>query len=87
MNFREYLESVGLSSEQVEAVLKGMPENKFYLASEENLDERYSKLKTQKEQAVSDLKTANTLIDELKTKSSNVEDLQKQIEQYKLKLW
>lgn len=75
MNFKEYLISTGVSEEQADAVVKGMPENKFYLTSEEKLDERYDKLKTQKEQAEEQLAAHQKELDSLKEAAKGNEEL------------
>lgn len=46
MTLEELLKKQGLSDEQIKAITAGMKENKIYTASEENLDIRYGKLKT-----------------------------------------
>lgn len=79
MTFKEYLLSKGVSEEQATSIVSGMPESKFYLASEEKLDERYDKLKQQKEQLDEQLKTNQTELDALKESSKGNEDLTKQL--------
>lgn len=82
MDFKSYLLSVGVTEEQASKIVSGMPENKLFLTSEEHLDERYNKLKEQKEQADNDLTAANKLVDDLKKDNKDVEDLQKKITDY-----
>ncbi|MFV8290801.1 phage scaffolding protein [Aerococcus viridans] len=86
MTFKEYLISTGLTEEQATKVEQGMPENSLYIANEENLDTRYSKLKEQKEQLESDLTTANKLVDDLKKSNKDTEDLQTKIDEYKTQM-
>ena len=86
MTFKEYLISTGLTEEQATKVEQGMPENSLYIANEENLDTRYSKLKEQKEQLESDLTTANKLVDDLKKSNKDTEDLQTKIDDYKTQM-
>lgn len=86
MTFKEYLLSTGLTEEQATKVEQGMPEQNLYIANEENLDTRYSKLKEQKEQLESDLTTANKLVDELKKSNKDTEDLQTKIDEYKTQM-
>ena len=45
MDFKEFLKGI-VSEEQVTSILDGMKENKFYISGNENVDERYNKLKT-----------------------------------------
>lgn len=86
MTFKEYLISTGLTEEQATKVEQGMPEQSLYIANEENLDTRYSKLKEQKEQLESDLTTANKLVDDLKKSNKDTEDLQTKIDDYKTEM-
>lgn len=86
MTFKEYLLSTGLTEEQATKVEQGMPEQNLYIANEENLDTRYSKLKEQKEQLESDLTTANKLVDDLKKSNKDTEDLQTKIDDYKTQM-
>ncbi|MCP1102587.1 DNA repair exonuclease SbcCD ATPase subunit [Aequitasia blattaphilus] len=80
MTFKEYLLKQGLSEEQAEAIVSGMPENKFYLANEEKLGERYEKLKGQKEQLEEQLQTNQTELNALKEAAKGNEELTKQLE-------
>lgn len=82
MNFKEYLLSVGLSEEQATKTIEGMDEQNLYLASEENLDIRYEKLKDKHEQLEADLTTANETLTTLKKENQDVEGLQTQIQEY-----
>lgn len=79
MDFKQYLVSKGLTDEQATAVVEGMPAEKLYLASEEKLDERYDKLKGQKEQLEEQLQANQTELDTLKDSSKGNEDLTKQL--------
>ncbi|MEY8515191.1 phage scaffolding protein [Lactococcus taiwanensis] len=83
MEFKEFLLKQGLSEEQVDKIVSGMPENNFYLANEEKLDERYAKLKQQKEDIQNDLNAANSLVENLKKTNKNNEELQQKVEDYK----
>lgn len=82
MTFKEYLISAGLTEEQATKVEQGMPAQKLYLASEENLDTRYTKLKEQKEQLENDLNAANKLVGDLKKTNKDAEELQNKITEY-----
>ena len=79
MDFKQYLVSKGLTDEQATAVVEGMPAEKLYLASEEKLDERYDKVKQQKEQLEEQLQANQTELDALKESSKGNEDLTKQL--------
>lgn len=79
MNISEILKAKGVSDDVIAAVLDDMKANKIYTASEENLDIRYGKLKTQHEGVTKQLEEANGLIDQLKKSNKSNEDLQAQI--------
>ena len=99
MTFQELLTQNGISEEQISAILAGMKENKIFTASEENLDVRYTKLKDEHSAKLSELEQANNLIGEMKKSTkgneelqgkitgyeSQVADLQKQLEETKIK--
>lgn len=82
MTFEELLKQQGLSAEQIAAITKGMSENKIYTTSLENVDERYTKLKGQKEDIDKQLETANTTITELKKTGGDAEKLKAKIGEY-----
>lgn len=82
MNFKEYLVSTGISEEQAQQVVDGMPEKDFHLASEENLDVRFEKMKQKKEELETDLATANETLTTLRDENKDVQTLQEQIEEY-----
>lgn len=79
MDFKAYLVSKGLTEEQASSIVDGMPAEKIYLASEEKLDERYAKLKQQKEQAEEQLASYQTELDTLKESAKGNDDLTKQL--------
>ncbi|MGL4697123.1 phage scaffolding protein [Enterococcus larvae] len=85
MKFKEYLVSKGLTDEQATAVVDGMPEQKFYLASEEKLDERYDKLKQQKEQLDEQLTSNQTELNSLKESAKGNEELTQQLSELQSK--
>lgn len=85
MDFKQYLVSKGLTDEQATAIVAGMPAEKIYLASEEKLDERYSKLKQQKEQAEEQLASYQTELDTLKESAKGNTDLTKQLADMQVK--
>lgn len=82
MTFKEYLTGLGLSEEQVNSIVDGMPKNKFYITNEENLDTRLSKLKEQKEQTDAELANANKLVADLQKTVKDNEDATSKITQY-----
>lgn len=85
MDFKELLKSLGIEEEKVEAIAKGMAENKIYLSAEEDIDARYGKLKGQHQEASDGLKEAQKLIDEMKAATADNEGLQAKVADYEKK--
>ena len=83
MTLEEILKSQGLNDEQVESIVGEMKQNKIFTASEENLDVRYGKLKTDHEGKLAELEKANGLISELQKTNKGNEEMQTQITDYK----
>lgn len=86
MTLQEILKAQGLSDEQVEKVIGEMKQNKIFTASEENLDTRYGKLKTDHEGVTKQLTEAQGLIEQLKKGTSDNEALQQKITEYETKV-
>lgn len=86
MNLKELLIAQGVTEEIANKIIAEMPANKLFIASEENLDVRYSKAKEQLEQAKGDLKTATDLVATLKKENADVEALQTKIKEYEGKV-
>lgn len=82
MKLLEILKAQGLTDEQIKSIQASMKENKVYETSLENADERYSKLKTQKDDLKSQLDTANTTIEDLKKNNKDNETLQNTIKEH-----
>lgn len=82
MTISEILKAKGVADDVVQAVLDDMKANKIFTASEENLDVRYGKLKTDHEGKVKELTEAQNLISELKKSTKGQEDLQGKISTY-----
>lgn len=82
MNLIEILQAKGISEELIQAIQEDMKANSIFTASEENLDIRYGKLKTQSESDKQQLTEANKLIDDLKKTNKGNEALQKQVTDY-----
>lgn len=79
MNMTEILKAKGIADDVIQAILDDMKANKVYTASEENLDIRYGKLKTQHEGTAKQLEEANALIEDMKKSTKGQEDLQAKI--------
>ena len=82
MTLSEILKAKGIGEEIIKAVLEDMKTNSIFTASEEHLDTRYGKLKTQHENANAQLKEANDLIAELKKSTEGQGDLQQKVANY-----
>ena len=82
MTLAELLKAKGIDDETIKAIADEMKSNKIYTASEENLDVRYGKLKTDHEGKLAELSEAQKLIAELKKSNKGNEDLQQQISNY-----
>ena len=82
MTLTELLKEKGIADDVIEQIVAAMKENKIFTASEENLDVRYGKLKTDHEGTVKQLGEANTLIEQLKKSTKGNEDLQGKIKDY-----
>ncbi|KEH93229.1 phage scaffolding protein [Clostridium botulinum] len=82
MGIKELLKKLGYSDEDITKIENGMKENKIYTTSEENMDIRYSKLKEQKEDLETELKTANSTIKDLKKNNTDNEELQTKVSNY-----
>ena len=82
MKFEELLKAQGLSDEQISAITKAMGKEKIYTTTLENAEERYNKLKAQKENLDEQLKTTDETIKDLKKNNVDNEELQKTIKQH-----
>jgi hypothetical protein len=82
MTIDEILKAKGISDETIAAVLDEMKTNKIFTASEENLDIRYGKLKTQHDGVAQQLAEANSMIEELKKSNKGNDGLQQKITAY-----
>ena len=82
MTIAEILKAKGVADDVVQAILDDMKANKIFTSSEENLDIRYGKLKTDHEGKLKELTEAQNLIDELKKSTKGQEDLQGKITAY-----
>lgn len=86
MTIQELLKESGLTDEQIKSISEKMKENKIFTSSEENLDIRYGKLKTDHEGLTKQYTEAQTLIEELKKSSKGNEGLQTKVAEYEAKV-
>lgn len=82
MTIQELLKAQNLTDEQISAIVEAMKENKIFTASEENLDIRYGKLKTDFDGLTKQHTEAQTLIEQLKKGTKDNEGLQDKISTY-----
>lgn len=82
MTLQEVLKAQNLTDEQVKAILDAMKENKIYTASEENLDVRYRKLKTDHDAMVVKDTESQKLIADLQKATKGQEAVQNKISEY-----
>lgn len=83
MNMKELLATIeGLSADQQTAILEAMKKNKIFTASEENLDVRYGKLKTDHDNLTAEHKKSTDLIAELQKATKGQEAIQGKITEY-----
>ena len=66
MTLSEILKAKGIADDVAQSVLDDMKANKIFTASEENLDIRYGKLKTDHDSLTSQYQEATSLIEQLK---------------------
>lgn len=82
MKLVDILKAQELTDEQISKIQASMKENKVFETSLENADERYNKLKTQKDDLKSQLDTANATIEDLKKNNTDNETLQNTIKEH-----
>ena len=70
------LKDLGIEEEVVKNILKSMKDNKIFITKEEKIEERYNKLKLEKEDLKDKLLNADKTIDELKKSNKDNESLQ-----------
>lgn len=82
MTLQEILKAKGLTDEQIKEVVSEMKTNKIFTASEENLDVRYGKLKTDHDALVTKDTESQKLIAELQKATKGQEAVQGKIAEY-----
>ena len=86
MTIAEILKAKGLDDSAIKEIQEEMKSNKIFTASEENLDIRYGKLKTQHDGKLAELTEAQNLIAELKKNNAGNEGLQNKITDYEAQI-
>ena len=82
MTLQEILKAKGLSDEDVQSVIGEMKQNKIFTSSEENLDVRYGKLKTDHDALTQKHSESEKLIAELQKATAGQEAVQTKIAEY-----
>ena len=86
MTIAEILKAKGIDDAIIQEIQNEMKSNKIFTASEENLDIRYGKLKTEHEGKIAELTEAQNLIAELKKSNKGNEELQTKIGAYETQM-
>ena len=83
MNLNEILKAKNIGDDVIQAIMADMKANGIYTASEENLDIRYGKLKTQHEGVTKERDEALATIENLQKITKGQEEAQQQIAAFK----
>ena len=86
MTLAEILKAKGIDDETIKGIQEDMKANKVFTASEENLDVRYGKLKTDHDSVIKERDEGKALIAELQKSNKGNESLQKQVSDYEAKI-
>ena len=68
---KELLKKLGYADEDITKIEKGLSDEKIFLTKEENIEERYSKLKTQKEDLEKQVQTLTETNTNIQTEYDN----------------
>lgn len=82
MTLQEILKSQGLTDEQIKTVEGEMKQNKIFTATEENLDIRFGKLKSEHDALTAKNAESQKLIAELQSATKGQEEVQAKIAEY-----
>ena len=82
MNLNEILKAKNIGDDVIQAIMADMKANGIYTASEENLDIRYGKLKTQSEGYLKERDEARSTLEELQKAAKGQENLQQIIKDH-----
>jgi hypothetical protein len=86
MTLAEILKAKGVDDAAIKGILEDMKANKIFTASEENLDVRYGKLKTDHDSVIKERDEGKALIAELQKSNKGNEALQQQVAEYEAKM-
>lgn len=82
MTIAEVLKAKGIADDAIDEILADMKKNSIFTASEENLDVRYGKLRTDHDSVKQQLDAANTAIADLQKANQGNEGLQQRVTEY-----
>lgn len=86
MTLKEILKNKGVADDVIESIIGEMKTNKIYTASEENLDIRFGKLKTDHDALVQKDAESQKLIAELQSATKGQEKVQETIANYQAQI-
>lgn len=86
MTLKEILKSKGVADDVIESIMGDMKTHKIFTASEENLDIRFGKLKTDHDALIQKDAESQKLIAELQEATKGQEGVQKQIAEYQAQI-
>ena len=86
MTLAEILKAKGIDEAAIKEIQEDMKAQKIFTASEENLDVRYGKLKTDHDSVIKERDEGKALIAELQKSNKGNEALQKQVADYEAKM-
>ena len=86
MTLKEILKAKGIADDVVESIISEMKTHKIFTASEENLDIRFGKLKTDHDALVQKDAESQKLIADLQSATKGQEEVQKQIADYQAQI-
>ena len=86
MTLAEILKAKGVDDAVIKGIMEDMKSNKIFTASEENLDVRYGKLKTDHDSVIKERDEGKALIAELQKSNKGNETLQQKVADYEAKM-
>ena len=86
MTLQEILKTKGVNDQNIASILDEMKQNKIFTASEENLDIRYGKLKTDHDTLSAQHKESVNLIEQMKVETQDNKILQGRISAYEAQI-
>ncbi|CEK30263.1 phage minor structural GP20 [[Clostridium] sordellii] len=82
MKFEELLKKYELDENKIKSIVKAMSKEKIFITTHENIDERYKKLKSQRDDLENQIKASSNTIKNLKKNNVDDEQLQRIIKKH-----